>query len=272
MPEKTTLLSPVLYLAHGGGPLPLLGDERHATLVRFLNEMGPRLGKPRAILVVSAHWEEEIPTITAGDFPEIIYDYYGFPEEAYQIKYPAPGNPSLANKISGLLKEGGIEARLENRGFDHGLYVPLKLMFPEAQIPCIQISLMKNLSPHQHIAIGKSLAGLRKEGVLIIGSGSSFHNMQAFFSSPTAENRAGASAFNDWLIETCTNPDLAVNERESRLIDWDKAPFARYCHPREEHLLPLHVCFGAAIVDSLIAEVVFNQDLMGVPMSAFLWK
>jgi 4,5-DOPA dioxygenase extradiol len=175
-------LSPVLFIPHGGGPLPLLGDPGHQQLVDFLQGIPARIPTPAAICVISAHWEESIATITSGASPSLIYDYYGFPESAYGIQYPAPGSPSLAEEIFAAFQKNSIVANLdEQRGFDHGLFVPLKLMFPDAGIPCVQLSLLSNLNPSDHIAIGKALRPLRRENVLFIGSGFSFHNMKAFF-------------------------------------------------------------------------------------------
>ena len=264
--------SPVLYLPHGGGPLPLLADPGHADLVVFLKEIPKKLAKPSAILVISAHWEEQQTTITSAKNPELIYDYYGFPEESYEIKYPASGNPQLAQEVFELIESSGIKARLDGkRGFDHGLFVPLKLMYPEADIPCIQLSLLNNLSPEKHIALGKSLAPLRNKNVLIIGSGLSFHNLKAFF-NPSFGNGNESEEFAKWLIETCATDTLTAEEREQRLIEWQKAPHARFCHPREEHLLPLHVCYGIACAQTPLAEVVFNQEIMGKRATGLLWK
>jgi len=262
-------LSSVLFIPHGAGPLPLLGDKDHQTMIDFLKQLTPTLGQPSVILVVSAHWEEEEATITSGESPSIIYDYGGFPDEAYTIKYPVPGEPVLANKIHNLLRENNIKSRLDDqRGFDHGLFVPLKIMFPDASIPCVQLSLVKGLDPETHIKIGKALTGLRKEKILIIGSGFSFHNLRAFFSRSTDQADTKNLAFEDWLIDTCTNDNLSTIDRETRLIEWSKAPFARYCHPREEHLLPLHVCYG---MSSSAAELVFDGKISGKKTSAFLW-
>ena len=178
----------VLYISHGGGPLPLLGDEGHHEMVDCLSDLARTLEKPAAIIVISAHWEENKPTITSGATPSLIYDYYGFPNESYDIRYPAPGDPLLAHKIFRLLNGSGIEAVLdEQRGFDHGVFVPLKIMFPDADIPCVQLSLVKSLNPLEHIRIGKALAGLKDDNVLIIGSGSSFHNIKAFLAPPIDE-------------------------------------------------------------------------------------
>lgn len=185
-------LSPVLFIPHGAGPLPLLGDKNHQEMIAFLQEITPSLGKPSAILVISAHWEAAQPTITSGDFPSLIYDYSGFPKESYQNEYAAPGSPDLAKKIFKLLEKAGIEAKLDNQGgFDHGLFVPLKLMYPQANIPCVQLSLANGLDPREHIRIGKALSELRYDNVLVIGSGFSFHNIKEFFASSTTETKAG---------------------------------------------------------------------------------
>jgi len=258
----------VLFIPHGGGPLPLLGDKGHQELVDFLKNITPTLGRPSAILVISAHWEEETATITSGETPELIYDYAGFPDEAYEIKYPASGNPQLAEKIFNLLQNNAVEARLDkHRGFDHGLFIPLKIMFPDASIPCVQLSLLNSLDPKEHIRIGKALAELRNENLLIIGSGFSFHNMRAFFQS-TGTGDEKNEVFESWLINTCSDNDIPENERERKLEQWSGAPFARYCHPREEHLLPLHVCYG---ICSSTAKLVFDGTVLGKKASAFLW-
>ena len=238
-------------------------------MVSFLREVTPTLGEPSAILVISAHWEESEATITSGKKPPLIYDCYGFPDEAYTVEYPAPGDPVLADKIYNLLRDSGIATSLnDQRGFDHGLFVPLKIMFPEASIPCVQLSLVNNLDPGIHIEIGKALSELRKEKVLILGSGFSFHNMKAFTSQSENIPDSGNEAFEDWLVDTCTNENISIDEREKRLIEWSQAPFARYCHPREEHLLPLHVCFGLA---NNAARLVFNGKVAGKRVSGFQW-
>ena len=264
-------LSPVLYLPHGGGPLPLLGDPGHGELTEFLGSIRSKLGAPAAILVVSAHWEAARPTLTTATQPDMLYDYSGFPPEAYQIQYPAPGNPDLAEQIISQLATAGIAAdEDESRGYDHGLFIPLKLIFPEAELPCIQISLIKGLDPARHIALGRALHFLRSQNVLILGSGMSFHNMQAFFRG-LPESRPD-EAFDRWLVKVCCNEALTAAERDHELINWSQAPSAGYCHPREEHLLPLHVCLGAAGPDAPPAERVFNKEVLGARVSAFLWK
>lgn len=262
-------LSPVLFLSHGGGPMPLLGDASHHQLIQFTQEIIQTFTKPSAILVISAHWEESQSTITSVAFPSLIYDYNGFPTEAYEIKYPAPGSPDLANKVFNLLNSAGIAAKLDgHRGFDHGVFVPLKLMYPQADIPCVQLSLVNSLLPQQHIQIGKALASLRNDNVLIIGSGFTFHNMRAFFAPATKESQAMNTSFEQWLVDTCTNHQYSEVEREKRLTHWERAPAARYCHPREEHLLPLFVCYGAA---GMAAKKVFALEILGKMSSAYIW-
>ncbi len=265
-------LSPVLYLAHGGGPLPLLGDKNHEGLIAFLKGIPDKIREPSAIIIISAHWEAPQATITGSKQPPIIYDYGGFPPPAYEIRYPASGNPKLSQEIVALLEKDGIAVNLDKqRGFDHGMYVPLKLMYPAAHIPCVQLSLIKNLDPSEHMALGQSLAKLRHKKVLIIGSGMSFHNLGLFF-RPEIDSYDKSIEFDHWLVDTCTNKTLSTLERKNRLEAWENAPHARYCHPREEHLLPLHVCFGAASVATPAAKVVFNEDLMGARISALLWS
>lgn len=267
--DTASQLGHILFLPHGGGPLPLLGDPGHRHLVGFLQEIAPSLGQPSAILVISAHWEEAIATVTHGENPALIYDYYGFPEAAYQIGYPAPGSPALADKIFQLLNLQGIEARLDSeRGFDHGLFVPLKIMYPAADIPCVQLSLLQSMDPAAHVRIGKALSPLRRENVLILGSGFSFHNLKAFFAPTNGTPDLKNEAFEEWLIDSCTSPNLSAEERETRLIRWREAPFASYCHPREEHLLPLHVCLG---LSDAPARLVFSGGVSGKRASAFLW-
>jgi 4,5-DOPA dioxygenase extradiol len=258
----------IVYFSHGGGPLPILGDTSHKAMVDVMRRLPSRLERPEAILVVSAHWEEGQAALQGAPFPPMFYDYYGFPDEAYQITYPAPGNPNLAERAAVMLRRHDIAARIDSRrGFDHGLFIPLKLMYPQADIPTLQLSLLRGLDPAAHIALGKALRGLMNENILVIGSGFSFHNMRAFSLRGTDAPDAANDAFQDWLIEVCTGP-VPRSEREQRLVDWEKAPFARYCHPREEHLLPLHVCLGMA---GKPAELIFDDHILGKRAVAFLW-
>ena len=258
----------IVYFSHGGGPLPILGDPGHKAMVDFMVKLPSQLKKPDFILVVSAHWEESAATLLGATNPPMFYDYYGFPDAAYEITYPAPGSPELAGRIAGLLSENHIPARIDlQRGFDHGLFIPLKLMYPEADIPCLQLSLLRGLNAEAHIALGKALRGLAGMNILVVGSGFSFHNMRAFSWQSIGAPDPANDAFQNWLIEVCSGP-LSQSEREQRLIEWEKAPSARYCHPREEHLLPLHVCLAMA---DRPARLIFDDRILGKRAVAFLW-
>jgi len=261
--------SRVLFLSHGGGPLPLLGDPAHGEMVGTLRDIAKRMARPSAILVISAHWEEAAATLTSGATPSLIYDYFGFPEESYAIEYPCPGAPDLAKQVHRLLGEAGIESRLDTqRGFDHGLFVPLKIMYPAADIPCVQLSLVKGLDPAEHIRVGKALTGIGHDGLLIIGSGFSFHNLQAFFTPDTSDTKAMNVAFEAWLIATLSDAGIGETARTGQLEAWAQAPFARYCHPREEHLLPLHVCYGIA---RSACKAYFELNILHKKSSMYLW-
>lgn len=258
----------IVYFSHGGGPLPILGDPGHQAMVAFMTRLSSQMRRPDLILVVSAHWEENVATLMGAQRPPMLYDYYGFPDEAYSITYPAPGSPESAERIAALLARRQIPARIDpQRGFDHGLFIPLKLMYPQADIPSLQLSLLRNLNPGAHIALGKALRELKTENILVIGSGFSFHNLRAFSWSATAAPDPANDAFQDWLVEACTAPMLE-SEREQRLVEWQAAPSARYCHPREEHLLPLHVCLGLA---GSPAQVIFDDRILGKRSVAFRW-
>ena len=260
--------APVLFIPHGGGPLPLLGDPGHADLVRYLGTAGASLGRPGAIVIVSAHWEEPVAAVTSGAAPELLYDYYGFPEESYSINYPAAGSPELAGRIADLLGAGGFECVQDpERPFDHGMFVPLKLMYQDAGIPCVQLSLLADLDPARHIALGRALGPLRDENVLVLGSGMSFHNLRVIWQPE--RGAAEGDAFTDWLDGTCCDPTLSVAERERRLVGWQEAPHARFVHPREEHLLPLHVCLGVASGE--VATLDFRGPVLGRRVSAYRW-
>ncbi len=261
-------MAEIVYFSHGGGPLPILGDDSHKAMVEFMEHLPAQLTKPEAILVVSAHWEERAATLLGAQNPAMFYDYYGFPEKAYEIIYPAPGSPELANRIAGLLEKNHIGTHIDpERGFDHGLFIPLKLMYPQADIPSLQLSLLRGLNPAAHIALGKALRELMSENLLVVGSGFSFHNMNAFAWQGDGGPDPANDAFQDWLIEVCTGP-IAQSEREQRLIQWEKAPSAHYCHPREEHLLPVHVCQGMA---GKPARLVFDDKILGKRAVAFYW-
>ena len=217
---------------------------------------------PRALLVISAHWETEGLAVTASPAPPLLYDYYGFPPHTYELTWPAPGDSALAGDVATLLRGAGFEVLLDGRrGLDHGVFVPLKVSFPQAGIPTVQLSLERHLDPGTHLAIGRALAPLRDDGVLILGSGMSYHNMQHF---QRALARDASAAFDAWLAATL---ELPTTERDQRLLRWAEAPDARVAHPREEHLLPLMVAAGAAGEDP--AQVAYRGQVMSATVSAF---
>jgi len=266
------MTSPIIYLPHGGGPLPLFGETNHKALIQFMQQLAENLTAPKSILVVSAHWEEQIPTVSSHATPPMFYDYYGFPPESYQIEYPAPGNPALAQEIVNKLNALGVTAKQDDqRGFDHGTFVPLKLMFPEANIPVVQLSLNSDLKPESQIRLGECIAELANQEVLIIGSGLSFHNLNVLMSNDP-EILHKSTQFDDWLNHTVLSQELDWQQKQSLLIDWLSAPHARFAHPREEHLLPLHVCFGAAKKLDFNSENIFNQVFLNTKISGFMWQ
>ena len=261
-------LTPV-FVSHGGGPMPLLGDPGHTEMVDCLKGLAAKLARPNAVVVVSAHWEEKVATITASENPSLIYDYYGFPEESYAITYPCRGEPTLAQELHSLLEAAAIDVALDGeRGLDHGVFVPLKIMWPEANVPCVQLSLLNSLDPSSHISVGKALRGLGRENVWLIGSGFSFHNLKAFFATDNASSRQMNRDFECWLRDTCSSTSCSEAERMKRLTHWIEAPGARFCHPREEHLLPLHVCYGAA---QRRCSEALNLKIMGKESSMYVW-
>ena len=263
---------PTLFMPHGGGPCFFMDwnpvdawDHMAEYLRRIPDDVRIR---PKAIVLISGHWEEDVVTIQSKPFPSLLFDYYGFPEHTYQIEYPAPGSTELAKRISMLLSQADIVSRFDaERDFDHGTFIPLKLAFPEADIPIVQVSLCNHLDPAEHLDIGKALQPLRDEGVLIIGSGMSYHNMQAIMRNMHGSHRANPESeqFDAWLTEilTAAPPD----RREQSLVMWDKAPAARSAHPREEHLLPLHVVVGAAGLDK--GRRTLKDTVLGSAQSAF---
>ncbi len=258
----------IIYFSHGGGPLPILGDPGHRAMNRFMKSLPNEIRKPEAIVVFSAHWEQREVTIQAGESPNMVYDYFGFPEQAYSIKYPAEGNPELAQRISKILAENKIEHKLDSkRGFDHGLYIPLMMMYPEADIPCLQVSLISGLDEKAHIDLGKAMRQLLNENILFIGSGFSFHNLREFSFDGSNSKDARNDEFQDWLISAIAS-EMTEDERIKKLMNWEEVPSARYCHPRSEHLLPLHVCAGLAGGQG---KTIFDDYIAGKRAVAFLW-
>lgn len=259
---------PVYYVPHGAGPCFFMNWRPEGTwdrMASFLKGVAATLPeRPKAILVVSGHWLELQFTLTGSARPELIYDYYGFPPHTYELTYPAPGQPELAAEVAGQLQRAGFAAGVDPvRGLDHGVFIPLKLMFPEAAIPVVQLSLRNDLDPAAHIEAGRALAGLREKGVLIVGSGMSFHNMRGY-GDPRYTPLSGQ--FDEWLAEAVeSSPD----ERAARLAAWTHAPHARDCHPpsAEEHLLPLMVAAGAA--GESAGKKVYSERVMETAISAF---
>ena len=232
---------PSVYLPHGGGPAFFMeggmGD-MFRPMGDFLATCIARLpAKPTAILVVTAHWEAPVATLTGGLHPALIYDYYGFPKETYEIAYPAPGAPALAAQAAGLLRDANIDVAVDPEyGWDHGVFIPLKVMVPKADIPVLAMSLKAGLDPDEHSAIGAALRPLRDQGVLIMGSGMSYHNLRQM------GNGQAAAQFDQWL-DSALGGNAA--HRRGQLAQWSSAPAGRLSHPREEHLLPLMVASGA---------------------------
>jgi aromatic ring-opening dioxygenase catalytic subunit (LigB family) len=237
-------------------------DTWHAT-ERFLAGLAATLpAPPRALLVVSGHWEEPAFTVSTAAHPELIFDYSGFPLHTYKLTWPAPGDPELAQQVHALLKDGGLPAAENStRGYDHGVFVPLKVAFPQAEIPVVTLSLAASLDPVLHIAAGRALAPLRDEGVLIVGSGMSFHNLRAYMHP---ETRDRARAFDRWLKGAIEQPEPA---RSAQLANWSQAPNAAFAHPREEHLIPLMVAAGAG--GEAPGARIFSEEPMGAAISAF---
>lgn len=268
LPTPNLRRMPVAYVPHGGGPWPFVDmggmaspREIEALRAYFVGLPMQLPQKPKALLVISAHWEEADPTVMTAPRPPLFYDYGGFPPEAYTLQWPAPGHPALAQRVLSLLKGAGIATRTdERRGFDHGTFVPFKVSWPDADIPTLQLSMKSNYDPAEHLAIGGALAPLRDEGVLILGSGMSFHNFRSF---RTGTGQQDSLPFDAWLKAAAVATPQA---RTQHLIQWQEAPGARLAHPREDHLLPLMVVAGAAGDD--IGRVAYNDDFLGARITA----
>jgi len=221
--------------------------------------------RPSAILVISGHWETPSATVNAAAHPDLLFDYYGFPESTYQLTYPAPGSPALAARVRALFDAAGIpNAQDTQRGLDHGVFIPFKLIYPDATVPVVQLSLLQGLDPAAHLAMGRALAPLRDEGVLIVGSGMSYHNLREFFRNEPHSN-AQAADFDAWLVDAVTDAD--TERRTQQLLNWAAAPGARASHPRAEHLLPLMVAAGAAGSDG--ARHTYGERVLGKAISGF---
>lgn len=261
MSDHHTPRLPTYFISHGGGPWPWMKKEMgptYAKLEAALGDMPRQIGRtPKAILMVSAHWEEPAFTVQANPKPPMIYDYGGFPAHTYAVHYDAPGSPELARRVQQLIAAAGMPAELDaDRGFDHGAFSPMAAIYPQAQVPMVQLSLKRGLDAAEHFALGRALAPLRDEDVLIIGSGLSYHNLRNF--GPQAHGVS--KAFDDWLDRTVVQG--APEARAAQLKDWAQAPSARVAHPREEHLIPLMVAAGAAEGEPGL-RVYHEDDFMG---------
>jgi aromatic ring-opening dioxygenase catalytic subunit (LigB family) len=258
---------PTLYIPHGGGPCffmdpPATDPHRWDALAAYLRGIDGALGvRPRSVVVVSGHWEAPKPTLNIAAHPRLLFDYYGFPDHTYRLTYPASGAPELEPRVRELLARAGIDADVDrDRGLDHGVFVPFLLVYPQADVPILQLSLQRGLDPSLHLRMGKALSPLRDEGVLIVGSGMSYHNLGALFSGQGAE---AAVAFDAWLAEATRNPET----RDAKLAAWHSAPGGPESHPREEHLIPLMVAAGAADGDAGV--LAFRGAIAGKPISGF---
>ena len=259
---------PTYFISHGGGPWPWMKeqmggvyDRLEASLARMPADIGRR---PRAVLMLSAHWEAPQFTVQTNPAPGMLYDYGGFPDFTYRITYPAPGAPAVATRVRAALAAAGIASAEDGaRGFDHGMFAPMAVIYPQADVPVLQLSLKQGLAPAEHLALGRALAPLRDEDILIVGSGLSYHNLRAF--GPAG--RAPSAAFDAWLGTTLAIADAAT--RSATLAAWDRAPAARLAHPREEHLLPLMVALGAAEAEAATRVYHEREFFGGMTVSSY---
>jgi aromatic ring-opening dioxygenase catalytic subunit (LigB family) len=267
--QAMTKRQPTFFLSHGGGPWPWLdGDFRRdfdwlEASLRALPAQLPH--PPRAVLAVSGHWEAPGFAVSAAAQPGMVYDYYGFPEHTYHISYPAPGSPEVAEEVVACGRAAGIPIAIDPaRGFDHGTFSMLQPMYPAADVPVVSLSLRHDLDPAAHLALGRALAPLRDRGVVIIGSGLSWHNLRMF----DARAAQPSAVFDQWLRQTLANPD--PDARAAGLCAWDRAPAARLAHPREDHLIPLMVAVGAAGDDP--ATVIYGQNDLRGGITVSAWR
>jgi len=263
---KNTMRFPVFFVSHGGGPWPWVDGMKQmfAASAREFAALSGRLpAKPQAVLVITGHWEAAEFSVSTALHPPMDYDYTGFPEHTYRLQYPAPGSPALAGRVRELLGRAGIASGEDpRRGFDHGTFVPLSLMYPDADVPVVLLSLKHGYDAAEHIRAGQAIAALRDEGVLILGSGLTYHNMGGF---GRASSTAVARAFEQYLNQAIIQPEAASRNR--MLVNWEAAPGARLAHPREDHLVPLMIVAGAAGDD--VGERIFLDHAMQVDMGSY---
>ncbi|KAK7535193.1 Extradiol ring-cleavage dioxygenase, class III enzyme, subunit B [Phyllosticta citribraziliensis] len=272
-------MAPVICVSHGGGPMPILGDPSHAALVKSMKEKVPDILKlgtseaPRAIVLVTAHWSARNPTISSAKRHGLLYDYYGFPPESYEIKYDAPGSPDVAKDVADAFSNVGLQPEFdEERGWDHGVFIPMLLINPKADIPIVQVSVLDSEDPHDHFKMGRALAKLREQNVAIVGSGfATLHNLRHMFSGITMEPafRARSDAWSNAVTDATKEPN--VEERERKLAGWRNFPASYDMHPRgrAEHFLPLIVCAGAGGEQ---AAKSYADEFVGIDMYSYYWE
>jgi 4,5-DOPA dioxygenase extradiol len=252
---------PSLFVSHGAPTLIL----ENGPGCDFLRGLGKDLPKPKAVLAVSAHWETDRPTLSAAARPETIHDFFGFPDQLYRMRYPAPGAPELAERATSLLNASGLRPSIDKeRGLDHGAWVPLMLMYPEADIPVLQLSIQPARGTAHHISVGRALQVLRDEDVLILASGGAVHNLRALAWNRSGAPESWAQGFDDWLVhkvESSAVDDLVAYR--------DQAPGAVQSHPRDEHLMPLFVAVGAAGENAVGKRVHHGFEHGSLSMAAF---
>lgn len=262
---ETRQLLPALFVPHGAPTFALQPGEAGAALARFPQQ----LSEVKAVLLISAHWDTETPTLGIASRPETIHDFYGFPQTLYSIRYPAPGAVPWAMEARALLEEAGFEVKLDPlRGLDHGAWIPLRLMFPDATVPVFTLSLQSHMSPEHHYRIGQALAPLRAAGVLIVGSGNLTHNLMHFGLLRGASNPPKYVAdFQGWVRDK-----LAAGDAASLLEYRALAPGAEAAHPTDEHLLPLYVALGAAGEDFAAEQVYSGIEHNMLAMDAYAFR
>ncbi len=257
-------MSKTIFIPHGGGPLPLINESQNKELNDFLRSYGDL--NPKAIIIFSAHYETLNTDVIYDNDDNLTFDYYGFPKETYEYLYNPPKNKILGKEIVQKLKDKGYNVISSKRGFDHGVFVPLMLMFEKADIPVVQISINKSLDAKYHIELGKALNFLTTKDVLIIGSGYSFHNLREFFSEAIIDVKN--DEFHDHLIKILTE-DVIETKREENLQNWEKIPHARYVHPRSEHFIPLLITYG---INQAKGQIVLDEEILGKRTIAVEWN
>ncbi|KAB5586261.1 Extradiol ring-cleavage dioxygenase, class III enzyme, subunit B [Coniochaeta sp. 2T2.1] len=272
-----------IAISHGGGPMPVLGDQNHKDIVSSLRTRVPAILKlgtpsaPRAIVVVTAHWSTSRPTISSAPRHALLYDYGGFPAAAYSLKYDAPGSPSVAEEVRQALAEAGLEPVMDSkRGWDHGVFIPFLLINPKADVPIVQLSVLESEDPAQHLAMGRALSALRDTNVAVVGSGfASFHNLpamrQLMMAAGPGQLKGRTDEWNAALTSAVGESD--GGKREERLKRWRELPHAYDMHPRygAEHFLPLLVVTGAAEEGKDGGVKAYKDGFIGVDIWTYYW-